>query len=236
MGSKFAVALVLVSLCVSARTAEAQQQSIAGRSVVRDPRFTFRKPVDSWRERKTRHVVMQQRDYSCGAAALATVLRYYWGHDVAEATVLDVVEAMLTPEELLERAEEGLTMADVEAAAVKMGYQAMVGTTTIDKLSESKVPLIIVVNLGGTNHFVVVRDIIDGCVFLADPLRGNLRISIAGLQQVWIQNAILVVAPEGETQSSRSQMQVTAKERIEGYLNRQVIRREVSGGVSAIQR
>ncbi|WP_197169260.1 C39 family peptidase [Novipirellula galeiformis] len=236
MISKIAVTIALASLCLSASMAEAQQVSIAGRSVVRDPKFIFQKPVDSWKERKTRHVVMQQRDYSCGAAALATLVRYYWGHNVTEEMVLNVVEKMLTQEELQDRAKEGLTVADVEAAAVKMGYKTMVGKVTLAKLSESKVPVIIVINLGGTNHFVVVRDIIGGCVFLADPLRGNIRISTAGLQQSWVENAILVVAPEGETQSSRSQMAVTDNERIEGYLNRQVIRREVAGGVSAIQR
>lgn len=229
------VALTLAICCISAYRLDAQQVSIADRSVVRDPSFTIRKPVDSWKERKTRHVVMQERDYSCGAAALATLLRYYWGHNVTEETVLDVVENMLTAEQLQERADEGLTMADVEAAAVKMGYQATVGEVTLQQLSQSKVPVIIVIDLGGTNHFVVLRDILGGCAFLADPIRGNVRISIAGLQQAWVKNAILVVAPAGETESFRSQMYVTERERIEGYLNRQVIRRQVSGGVASIR-
>jgi predicted double-glycine peptidase len=42
---------------------------------------------------------MQQRDYSCGAAALATLLHFYWGHRVNEAMVLDAVEQQLASEE-----------------------------------------------------------------------------------------------------------------------------------------
>ncbi len=221
--------VMITAVCLAADLADAQQYSFAGRSVVRDPNFTIRKPVESWQERKTRHVVMQQRDYSCGAAALATVLRYYWGHNVNEPIVLSVVENMLSVDELHEREKEGLTMADVKDAAVKMGYQASVGEITLQQLSESKVPVILVVNYGGTNHFVVCRDIIGGCAFLADPIRGNIRISTAALAKSWVRNAILVVAPEGETQSSRSQLGVTYSETIEGYLNRQVIRRQVSG-------
>ncbi len=226
---------VVAGICLVASVANAQQVPVSQRSVVRDPKFTIRKPVESWRERQTRHVVMQQRDYSCGAAALATLLRYYWGHNVSEKTVLDVVEKMLTAEELQERSEEGLTIADVKAAAVKMGYKATVGEVTLQKLTESKIPVIVVIDMGGTNHFVVVRDIIEGCVFLADPIRGNQRISTAAFAEVWVKNAILVVAPEGETASSRSQMFVTERERYEGYLNQQVIRRQVSGGVPTIR-
>ena len=31
---------------------------------------------------------MQNHEYTCGAAALATVLRYYWGDAVGEEAVL----------------------------------------------------------------------------------------------------------------------------------------------------
>jgi predicted double-glycine peptidase len=231
--SKATIVLTIATLCCGARVADAQHASISGRSVVRNPNFTIRKPVESWQERKTRHVVMQQRDYSCGAAALATLLRYYWGHNVNEKTVLDVVENMLSSEELQERAKEGLTMADVNKAAVIMGYQAVVGEVTLEQLTDSKVPVILVINLGGTNHFVVCRDIIGGCVFLADPIRGNRRISTAAFKTAWVRNAILVVAPAGETQSYRSQMAVTEKERIEGYLNQQLVRRQITTGFAA---
>ena len=212
------------------------QVPLSQRSVVRDPDFRFRKPVFSWQEIKHRHVVMQQRDYSCGAAALATVLRYYWGHDVNEAIVLNVVEDMLTDEQLRERESEGLTMADVKDAAIEMGYNATVGEVTFSELTESKVPVIVVVDIGGTNHFVVYRGVSHGCVFLADPIRGNLRISAAQFQRTWQRNAILVVAPEGETQSDRSRLGITYDELIRGYLNRQLIRRATSQGLTSFPR
>ncbi|NND98154.1 MAG: hypothetical protein HKN47_12575 [Pirellulaceae bacterium] len=229
MLSKVTIILMFATIGFGTGVAEAQRYTTHGRSVVRDPNFTFQKPVESWRERKTKHVVMQQRDYSCGAAALATLLRYYWGHNVNENMVLGVIENMLTDEELLERSSEGLTMADLESAAVKMGYKASVGEIKFSKLVESKVPVILVINLGGVNHFVVLRDIVGNCAFLADPLRGNTRVSTTTLQRTWVKNAILVVAPGDETQSYRSQMGVTAAERSEGYLNRQVIRRQITG-------
>lgn len=185
------------------------------------------------REIQRQNVVLQQRDYSCGAAALATLLRYYWGHDVTESMVLTAIETRLDDEALAERAKEGLTFADVETAAVDLGYQATAAEVTYDKLTGSKVPVIVVVNLGGTNHFVVYRGSADGNVFLADPIRGNVRLSAGEFVRSWQRNAILVVAPKGETSSDRSRLAIRTAERTIGYLNRQLIRRATSGGLGS---
>lgn len=209
------------------------QGPVPGRGVVRDPSFRFAAPVTSWNEIKNRHVVMQQRDYSCGAAALATVLRYYWGYDVDEATVLDVVESLLTPDQLRDREEAGLSMADLQDAAIEMGFRGTTGTLEYEKLADSKVPLIVVVDLGGTNHFVVFRGVVAGCVFLADPIRGNLRITDEAFRRTWQGNAVLVVAPPGMTQSDRDRLQIRREELVRGYLNRQLIRRATSGGLTS---
>ena len=71
-------AIALLGFCGNASA----QVSLSQRSVVRDPSFRIAKPVKSWREIKTTGIVMQQRDYSCGAAALATLLRFYWSDAV----------------------------------------------------------------------------------------------------------------------------------------------------------
>lgn len=209
------------------------QGPVPGRGVVRDPSFRFAAPVTSWNEIKNRHVVMQQRDYSCGAAALATILRFYWGHHVDEATVLDVVESLLSPDQLRDREDAGLSMADLQDAAIEMGFRGTTGTLEYEKLADSKVPLIVVVDLGGTNHFVVFRGVVAGCVFLADPIRGNLRITDEAFRRTWQGNAVLVVAPPGITQSDRDRLQIRREELVRGYLNRQLIRRATSGGLTS---
>ncbi|MDG2222504.1 MAG: cysteine peptidase family C39 domain-containing protein [Rubripirellula sp.] len=221
----FAV-IALLGFCGAASA----QVSLSQRSVVRDPSFRIAKPVKSWREIKTEGIVMQQRDYSCGAAALATLLRFYWGHRINEAMVLDVIEQQLSPEELKERESSGLSMADIKEAAVELGYQATVGKVSFEDLTGSKVPVVVVINLGGQNHFVVFRGVAAGCVFLADPLRGNLRITESSFQNSWQENAVLVAAPKGETQSERSQLAIKPAELYRGSLNRQVIRRATSAG------
>ena len=42
--------------------------------------------VVSWQEQRDVQVVKQDRDFSCGAAAVATVLTYFYGMSVSETT------------------------------------------------------------------------------------------------------------------------------------------------------
>lgn len=198
---------------------------------VRDPQRTFQKDVVSWTELRDQNVVKQKQDYSCGAAAVATVLRYYWGQDVLEGDVLDTLSISLTPAALEDRTKNGLTMADLKVVCDRMGYAAAVGKLdNLQKLSESKVPLVVSVKMGGTDHFVVYRGMAYGMVFLADPFRGNTRVAESDFVRYWNDNAVFVVAPEGKTSSAVSRLDIRPEEVQLAWLNRQVIRRKLSSG------
>ncbi|GIW99373.1 MAG: hypothetical protein KatS3mg111_2706 [Pirellulaceae bacterium] len=195
---------------------------------VRDPHRIFQKEVVSWKELQNQNIVMQQRDYSCGAAALATVLRYYWGEDVSEADVLQTLALSLTPQALENRTKHGLSMADLKVVAERMGYDAAVGKLdSVDDLAESKVPLVVAIRLDGFDHFVVYRGIRCGHIFLADPLRGNIRLPTQQFPCLWIANAVLVVAPKGKTSSAVSRLGIRADEVPYSLMNRQVLRRNL---------
>lgn len=191
---------------------------------VRNGDRNFQAFAVNWKDIRDQHIVKQKRDFSCGAAALATICRYYWGDDVTENQVLGVVEKNLTQEELKERFENGLAISDLRLAAVKMGYLSTIGRLSMVELIKVKVPLIVAIRLEETNHFVVVKGIANGWVFVADPSRGNLRIPQFEFERQWIENAVLVVAQKGKAQSDRSQLDVTHEEMSRGYFNEQVIR------------
>lgn len=158
------------------------------------PRRQFRQQVRSWRTLQRQNVVMQQSDYSCGAAALATVIRYYWGDEVTEKEFLEVIiESVISRDELKDRVENGLTMTDLRLAAVEKGYLASMGRRSLAQLAESRIPVIVRIEKDGYDHFVVFRGMADDRVFLADPIRGNLRISVEEFATQWTDGAILVV-------------------------------------------
>ncbi|TWT32060.1 C39 family peptidase [Blastopirellula retiformator] len=213
----------LVVVMTIATSADAQTRSQFG-PPVRSRDNNIQAYARTWTAIRDQNIVKQQRDFSCGAAALATICRYYWGDPVTENQILGVVEKNLTRDELKERFENGLAISDLRLAAVKLGYLSTIGRLDIEKLAEAKVPLIVAIRLEETNHFVVVRGVANGWVFLADPARGNLRIPQFEFERIWIENAVLVVAKKGKAKSDVSQLEVRHEEMARGWVDDQIIR------------
>ncbi len=168
---------------------------------------------------------MQSRDYSCGAAALATLIRYYWGDNVTEQTFLLALDKVLTRAETRDRIQNGLTLTDLKKAAEKQGYQAALGKLEFDKLTESKVPLVVGITVGEYKHFVVFRGTDGELVYLADPIRGNIRIPAATFQEQWQEKAILAVAKPNEKVKTTSPLRVRVEEIILGESNKDMIQK-----------
>jgi uncharacterized protein len=193
-------------------------------SPIRDGDHTFGQSVASWKQIKRSYIVMQKRDYSCGAAAMATILKYYWGDKVTEDQILLVIEKILTPEEMKDRFKKGLAISDLRRAAVEMGYLSSIGTLSFRQLSESKVPLVVGISPDGYDHFVVYRGMDYDYVYVADPIRGNIRITHRDFVSQWQKNAVLVVAKTDQEPPTSSLLSVRGAEMRLGELNNQLIR------------
>ena len=212
-----------LAVCIPLR-ANAQDE----RAPVRDPQHRVEIYVPAWKELRQRNIVMQKRDYSCGAAAMATVLRYYWGDDVTEDKILIVLLATLTPDETKDRFKHGLAISDLRRTAVKMGYQSSIGTMSLENLAGARLPLIIPLKVEEQDHFVVYRGMAAGRVYLADPIRGNVRPTITEFRQQWQKNAILVVVKPGEPPRDRSPLSIRWDEVEMGETTNQFLRGQLS--------
>jgi uncharacterized protein len=205
--------------------ARAQGRAPARRAPIRDEDHVFRRHVKSWRELQRENVVMQQRDYSCGAAALATVIRYHWGDDVTELQLLRELIKMLTFEEMKDRIEKGLSLTDLRRLAVRTGYLSTIGRVKFEKLRESKVPLVVGIVVDGFDHFVVFRGTDGYYVYLADPARGNVRTPIPEFLKQWQKNAVLVVVKASAVETVKtSPLSLRPEETTLGDLNRRYLR------------
>jgi predicted double-glycine peptidase len=193
---------------------------------VRDSDHTFQLRARDYVAIKQHHIVMQRRDYSCGAACLATVAKYYWGDDVTEDMVLRVLDELLTTAEVKDRIKNGLAMSDLRRAAVRLGYQATVGKTTFAKLTESRVPVIVGISPEGHDHFVVYRGCCGDWVYMADPIRGNVRMTVPAFTKQWQKNALLAIHKPGHKIHKVSPLGVRLEEVELGELNDQLIRTE----------
>ncbi len=192
--------IVLGALLLAALAGGASAQTPGPRQwgpPVRTPDRNVQAYTRHWKALRQRHVVMQQYDYSCGAAALATLIRYYWGDPATEEGVLLGILSTLTPEEVEDRAEHGLSLTDLRNIAVAAGYQATMGRRTLAEMTELRAPVIVRVIDGDYKHFVVFRGVLNDRVFLADPAQGNVRMPIQVFAKRWTDGVILVVAKPG---------------------------------------
>lgn len=216
--------LAAIMLGTTSEAEETQHGRMFYRPPVRDPNHIIQRRVWSWKELRERNIVMQKRDFSCGAAALATVVKYYWGDDVTEVTFLRALDGVLTVEDVRDRVQNGLALTDLKKSADKAGYNASIGRLSFSELAKAKVPLVVGITVQGYDHFVVFRGTDGRYAYLADPIRGNLREPIDIFQCQWQENAVLVVAKKGEKVRDASPLSVRMSEVCVGWTNREVAR------------
>tara|TARA_R110002095_G_scaffold160897_1_gene139435 strand:- start:1527 stop:2219 length:693 start_codon:yes stop_codon:yes gene_type:complete len=139
--------------------------------------------VRSFKEQRFSSVIQQQYDFSCGSAAIASLLSYHYDHEVTEQKVFSGMFALADPEKVR---QEGFSMLDMKRFLESEGYQAdgfrMPLTGLRDKV---RLPVIVLLNLNGFRHFVVIKGISEDEVFVGDPARGLKAYSRAEFEDHW---------------------------------------------------
>jgi len=147
-------------------------------------------PVTSMKERRFTTTVRQQYDYSCGSAALATLLTYQYQHQVSEETVF---KAMWENGDQAKISREGFSLLDIKHYLESIGYSADGYPAPLDKLASVGIPAIALIRDNGYNHFVVIRGIRDGQVAVADPSMGARVIPQAQFEKMQINRILFVI-------------------------------------------
>jgi len=159
-------------------------------------------PDRTWMETQFDQVVTQAEDFSCGAAALATLLNHYYGLDVTEADVLAVADdasgmqiedtsgETLSEEQARERGGEdvrvtGFSFAELTRFAEAFGFRGKGYRADFAALQTLKLPVIAHIGTEWYQHFVVVREVTPDYVVYADPTWGNRRVPSGRFQQLW---------------------------------------------------
>jgi len=138
--------------------------------------------VVSYRDIPFRTVVRQQFDFSCGSAALATLLRHHYGRDVDEAAVF---RAMYAAGDQGEIKRVGFSLLDMKTYLERAGYRADGYRVRLADLDRQGPPAIVMINTGGYRHFVVLKGIDGDRVLIGDPALGLKVYSRAEFAQVW---------------------------------------------------
>lgn len=142
----------------------------------------FSMPVRSLQARKFETVVHQAYDFSCGSAALATLLTYHYERPVTEEHVFDAMWAIGDQESI--RAK-GFSLLDMKLYLESIGLKADGYRVPLSKLKEVGVPTIALIVRKGYAHFVVLRGIADDYVVLGDPSLGAITVPLEEFETQW---------------------------------------------------
>jgi len=119
-------------------------------------------------------VVMQSTAYTCGPAALATLLKMISGKSDYYRQIIDMAGTD----------NSGTSLLALKRSAEALGYEAAGLRLGIEELAAAG-PVLAHVVIGGYHHFTVVEGIADGSVFLADPQLGRVNIPTEQFKSVW---------------------------------------------------
>jgi predicted double-glycine peptidase len=147
----------------------------------------------SMAERKFSEIVRQQFDFSCGSAALATLLSYHYNRPTDEMTAFRYMYERGDKQKI---AQAGFSLLDMKGYLAQLGldadgYQAELGT-----LENAGIPAIALINYRGYRHFVVVKGVRSDSVLLGDPALGTRLVARGEFEAQWDNNVLFIIKSE----------------------------------------
>lgn len=186
LGLALIVALLVAPLTtVQAQTAAKPFSALPGGTLVY-------KSVTSMRERRFINLVEQETDFSCGAASLATILNQAYGMQLTEA---DVIHGMLAEANLEQVRTQGFSMLDMKRYAETIGLRARGYRIAPEQLEQVTVPAIVLIDVRGYKHFVVMQTSSDGWVYIGDPVLGHNKMTLEEFTLGWNGIVFAVIGP-----------------------------------------
>jgi len=142
-----------------------------------------------------RGIVRQAFDYSCGSAALTTLLNGYVGTQLDEQQVMNGLMQFGETDKIVER--RSFSLLDMKRFVAALGLESGGYRGEFEDLVKQGQPAIVPISYAGFKHFVVYKAYKDGRVYVADPALGNISFDEQRFKQVWENNTLyLINVPE----------------------------------------
>jgi predicted double-glycine peptidase len=139
-------------------------------------------PVSSMAARRFAAVVRQQYDFSCGSAALATLLTYQHGDAQSEPSVF---LGMWKNGDRGQIRKFGFSLLDMKRYLQSRGMDGEGYRISIDQLAQGNIPGIALLTIRGYRHFVVIKGFVGGTVLVGDPALGLRTMPRAEFARAW---------------------------------------------------
>ncbi|OXI95224.1 MULTISPECIES: C39 family peptidase [Burkholderia] len=146
--------------------------------------------VTSLKEARFKRTVKQQFDFSCGSAAVATLLTYQYDYPMTEQTAFAQMWENGNQEKIR---QQGFSLLDIRRFLDAHGFVADGFELPLQTLAKTHTPAIVLITEHGYHHFVVVKGLRDGRVLVGDPATGTRPMSLASFEQKWEDHVIFVI-------------------------------------------
>ncbi|MBI0422721.1 C39 family peptidase [Acinetobacter sp. ACIN00229] len=148
-------------------------------------------------EDQFRGIVRQAYDYSCGSAALTTLLNGYVGTSLTEQQTMSGLLQYGEYQRIIER--RSFSLLDMKRFVTAIGLDSGGYRGEFSDLINLGQPAIVPISYAGFKHFVVYKAYKDGRVYVADPALGNISFDENRFKEVWDNNTLFVVSvPESQ--------------------------------------
>lgn len=138
--------------------------------------------VVSLKEARFQTVIKQQFDFSCGSAALASLLTFHYEDPVTE---LEVFNEMYEAGDQPRIQTYGFSLLDMKRYLERRGYRADGFRIDLDRLEKAGVPALVLINTNGYKHFVLVKGVLGSEVVVGDPALGVRVIDRGVFEAMW---------------------------------------------------
>lgn len=151
-------------------------------------------------ENQFRGIVRQAYDYSCGSAALTTLLKSYVGINVNEQQTMEGLLKFGEYDRIVER--RSFSLLDMKRFVTALGLDSGGYKGEFSDLVQQTQPAIVPINYAGFKHFVVFKAYKNGRVYVADPALGNISFDQERFKKIWENNTLFIInVPESERQN-----------------------------------
>jgi len=146
------------------------------------PGGTYQIPVKSFVELRFKTVYKQRYDFSCGSAALASLLAFHYDDEVDEQSVFKDMYAAGDKEKIH---NQGFSLLDMKIYLDQRGYRSNGFKISLDQLIKAEVPAITIINNNGYFHFIIIKGLNEQEVLVGDPAVGVKVIARDEFEKMW---------------------------------------------------
>jgi predicted double-glycine peptidase len=187
--ARFFRSSLLFVLCLTSMVPDVSAGTVQFSDGVAGPGF-YNIGITSFAERRFKTILKQKYDFSCGSAALASLLSFHYEDTVGE---LEVFGDMWEHGDQQKIQKQGFSLLDMKQYLERRGYRADGFKIGLSQLVRAQVPAITIINNRGYLHFVIIKGVNDFSVLLGDPATGLKRMDLETFMAVWERRILFVI-------------------------------------------